>query len=443
MPTSGDWDYTIAENAARITKYHGSAKDIVIPSTLGGYTVKWVGSGNTANNPVFDNSSLAADTTITFSNTVTAIGQYAFYGCSKIVGTLELPSSLTYIDQFAFTNCTGLTGVLTLPSRMYYIGYDAFLWCSNITKIIFKERATSQQLFIYGSAFYGCYAVTEIQFEGESYWKTSGARNPYLYSNAFAMGAYGTAYEHIVRATVYSENNMLNSALDNYKNKYTYFTYKATPVPPPVPQTLKLGSDTTVYGDLLVKDGDTDVLNTGAEITQDDEVVVKYIKLGDKDTFSSVVIESNAGLYVADKDLQTIWTEGMEIGKEDPMAGEAYILSHLPFMAMPLGSSFSKIVTLFDDLVQNDISSTSPYFSRPRAELCDTNVDTLTIEDANLAGKILSANNVGKVVPASASQVFGDAGFVEATPAGTIVEVDVPMQLSVETSQDEQEAMEG
>ena len=66
-------------------------------------------------------------------NSVTGIGNRAFYGCEELVSII-IPDSVTYIDDSAFEECSELTTV-TIPSSVTYIGSYAFGWGSALTTI--------------------------------------------------------------------------------------------------------------------------------------------------------------------------------------------------------------------------------------------------------------------------------------------------------------------
>jgi hypothetical protein len=73
---------------------------------------------------------------VTYNNvtyTVTAIGDYAFYECSGLTGSLTIPNSVTTIGSLAFAYCSGFNGTLSLPSSLTTIDYGAFGWCPNFT----------------------------------------------------------------------------------------------------------------------------------------------------------------------------------------------------------------------------------------------------------------------------------------------------------------------
>lgn len=67
--------------------------------------------------------------------------------------------SVTAIGDYAFEGCTGLTSV-TIPNSVTSIGNGAFMYCSGLTSIDIPESVTK----IGGYAFYYCMALTSINF---------------------------------------------------------------------------------------------------------------------------------------------------------------------------------------------------------------------------------------------------------------------------------------
>ena len=65
--------------------------------------------------------------------TVTAIGGWAFSGCTGLTGNLVIPNTVTFIGNGAFSNCSGFTGSLTIPNSVTTISYRAFYCCSGFT----------------------------------------------------------------------------------------------------------------------------------------------------------------------------------------------------------------------------------------------------------------------------------------------------------------------
>ena len=95
-------------------------------------------------------------TSITIPNSVTSIGLAAFGRCSGLT-SVTIPNSVTSIGESAFYRCSGLTSV-TIPNSVTSIGHGAFSECSGLTSITIPNSVTS----IESSAFYGCSGLTSI-----------------------------------------------------------------------------------------------------------------------------------------------------------------------------------------------------------------------------------------------------------------------------------------
>ena len=67
------------------------------------------------------------------SYSVTAISEWAFWGCTGFTGSLIIPNSVTSIGNYAFQSCEGFTGSLTIPNSVTTIGNYAFSGCSGFT----------------------------------------------------------------------------------------------------------------------------------------------------------------------------------------------------------------------------------------------------------------------------------------------------------------------
>ena len=71
---------------------------------------------------------------LTIPNSVTSIGNSAFYYCTGFSGSLTLSADLTSIGNYAFFAC-GFSGSLTLPADLTSIGNYAFFGCSGFTSM--------------------------------------------------------------------------------------------------------------------------------------------------------------------------------------------------------------------------------------------------------------------------------------------------------------------
>ena len=74
-------------------------------------------------------------------NSVTSIGEFAFYGCSSLT-SVTIPDGVTSIEDKAFGNCSGLTSI-TIPNSVTSIGEFAFYDCSGLTSVTIPNSVTS------------------------------------------------------------------------------------------------------------------------------------------------------------------------------------------------------------------------------------------------------------------------------------------------------------
>ncbi len=139
--TENGFTYTVSNGEATITDYNGSATDLTIPSTLGGYPV-------------------------------TTIGGSAFSGCSGLTNVV-IPSGVTAIGDYAFRDCTALRNV-TLGNGVTDIGDEAFANCTNLRNLTFGNNVSS----ISASALENCNRLVYNTYDTGNY--LGNAENPYL-----------------------------------------------------------------------------------------------------------------------------------------------------------------------------------------------------------------------------------------------------------------------
>lgn len=89
-------------------------------------------------------------TSVDIPNSVTSIGEMAFFGCSGLT-SIKIPESVTSIEDHAFYECSGLTSI-KIPESVISIGSFAFSKCSSLYSIIIPKNVNSFGYF----AFYDC-----------------------------------------------------------------------------------------------------------------------------------------------------------------------------------------------------------------------------------------------------------------------------------------------
>ena len=157
----GLFEYEVEENGTgseyqcgvRITRYKGpDSGEVVIPKTIGGYEVKWIGSE--WEDKAFQGCT--GITSIVIPDSVISIDRSAFSGCTSLT-EIVIPDSVTEIGRSAFEGCTSLSKV-KLSKNLTGIGSGVFSGCTSLAEITIPDGVTS----IVGSAFSGCTSLAEI-----------------------------------------------------------------------------------------------------------------------------------------------------------------------------------------------------------------------------------------------------------------------------------------
>ena len=78
-------------------------------------------------------------TSITIGAGVTTIGKEAFHGCSRLM-SITIPDSVTSIGDYAFVHCTGLRSI-TIPAAVTVMRNGVFDNCTSLTRLIFLGDA--------------------------------------------------------------------------------------------------------------------------------------------------------------------------------------------------------------------------------------------------------------------------------------------------------------
>ena len=131
-------------DSGEITKYTGTATEVVIPSTYSlledgtviagtDYTITGIADGTASNGAFYNNKNI---TSVTLPNTIEEIGSYAFENCSNLT-SITIPASVTSIGNSAFSQCGSLTSI-TIPNSVTSIGSRAFYGCDNLANVYYE-----------------------------------------------------------------------------------------------------------------------------------------------------------------------------------------------------------------------------------------------------------------------------------------------------------------
>jgi len=129
--TNGDYEYSVSNGKATITKYTGNDQTVIVPATLGGFSVEVIGD--------YAFRSCEA-TTIILPNSLRVIGEWAFNGCD--METIVIPYGVTEIGDSAFYACRSLTNI-NIPDSMMSIGGSAFHYCDSLQSISIPKNVTT------------------------------------------------------------------------------------------------------------------------------------------------------------------------------------------------------------------------------------------------------------------------------------------------------------
>lgn len=182
--TSGYYTYTVSNGEATITDVKTSISgNVTIPSTLGGYLVTKIDDMAFA---------LCECSSITIPDSVTSIGDEAFYICDSLT-SVTIGNGVTNIGESVFYKCNSLAeiyvktnnknyssqnGVLfnkdkttlvmfpfgkkeksyTIPTSVETIGEKAFYDCDNLTSVTISDSVTIIEKY----AFHHCDSLTSV-----------------------------------------------------------------------------------------------------------------------------------------------------------------------------------------------------------------------------------------------------------------------------------------
>ena len=166
-----DFTFTISGDTATLATYTGEGGDVVIPSTFStrvvdgqtqyiegnDYTVTAIAAGTSSNGPFY--SACSTLTSITIPETITSIGNYAFYNCTSLTEinfnatAMNDLSFYNYVFDNAGQNGTGIAvnigaNVTKIPANLFA---PSGSFSVNITSVNFEEGSVCESI---GNSFF-------------------------------------------------------------------------------------------------------------------------------------------------------------------------------------------------------------------------------------------------------------------------------------------------
>ena len=149
-PNVSDYAYSYSGSSLTITATKSTTDPvIIIPDKINSAPVTAIG------NSVFQTHGIKI---VVMPNTITAIGNSTFSGCSSLE-KIVFSDNLKSIGDNAFDGCASLKEI-KLPNSLTSIGNGTFSGCKNIVDIVIPDSVTN----IGGGAFSGCSALENIVF---------------------------------------------------------------------------------------------------------------------------------------------------------------------------------------------------------------------------------------------------------------------------------------
>lgn len=158
--TSGDFQYTIKGNGtATIVRYTGPIGDVILPNLIDGYTITSIGDSAFDYSDQYAKSSQGG--TITLPNTITSIGEKAFFRFPFT--TINLPASLEYIGYGAFAGFEHDFRISN--SHPYFAVIDGSLYNKAEKELLYGNSNAIIPEGIVSIGDYAYYAIGQTQIQ--------------------------------------------------------------------------------------------------------------------------------------------------------------------------------------------------------------------------------------------------------------------------------------
>lgn len=148
-----NFEYTVADGTATITKYIGTDTDVAIPAFIGGVLVTKIGEEAFADNPNIISVSVPGG--------VTVIDVNAFINCTSLKDVV-LPGNVKEFGYGAFRE-TAISSI-RIPSGQIAVGYCMFYGCDNLKYVTIPDTVT----YIGKFAFSKCVSLEELELSDDT-----------------------------------------------------------------------------------------------------------------------------------------------------------------------------------------------------------------------------------------------------------------------------------
>jgi len=194
-------------DACYLVGYTGSEVDLIFPESC-----------NDKNYSIYEYAFYCREDLagVIIPDSVTSIGDYAFYSCSALETiTFGENSQLLSIGNYAFPNCNSFTNI-EIPDNVESIGSSAFANCDSLTNVEIPNSVET----IGGSAFYNCSALKTVTF-GENSQLTSIDNGVFSYcvnltsieipDSVKIIGSSAFSYCSALETVTFGENSQLSN----------------------------------------------------------------------------------------------------------------------------------------------------------------------------------------------------------------------------------------
>ncbi|MBD5158237.1 MAG: leucine-rich repeat domain-containing protein [Butyrivibrio sp.] len=172
-----EFEYTIdsATDTVTVTRYNGSAAEVVFPSEIEGRPVTALGWS-----VLHENDTV---TSVIIPDSVTTLNNEVFQGHDKLK-TVKLSKNIKVIPRKAFMLCKSLESI-EIPEGVTTIDYFAFHSCGNLKTVILPDSVTECDR----NAFHGCESLPEVEYRGTVYKNSDGGGDWDMYDLVTAIRA--------------------------------------------------------------------------------------------------------------------------------------------------------------------------------------------------------------------------------------------------------------